>query len=154
MMIMEMKKSKADHVPKKVWDTSGIINSMLIPEGYTVQEVLDELKDHNSLRTFDLQVEMPNELLFKKIVSIEKELNERISLTDKKVLALALEKRAKLMTDDNGIQNIASFLGVETEGNFFNIKKPIMYGFFCTACKKESRRVCENCGNAAKRIKQ
>lgn len=149
---MEIKKANAKHVPDKVWDTSGIINSHLIPEGFTVKEVIEELRDHNSLRAFELQVEQPNELLFKKIVSIEKELNERTSLTDKKVLALALEKRAKIMTDDNGIQNIASFLGIETEGNFFNIKRPIAWMFFCKACKKESKKVCENCGNIATRL--
>ena len=133
----------------QIWDTSGIINSNELPKGLTVPDVLWEVKDVNKFRTFSLKTEEPSDGSVRKIEKVATQLKERVSDADIKVIALALEKENSIIrTDDNGIQNIASYLDIPFKGNFFNIETERTWSFYCNACKKwREEKICDNCGN-------
>jgi rRNA maturation endonuclease Nob1 len=136
----------------KIWDASGIMNSLELPSGYTVPEVMSEIKDSNKVKLFDISVTEPSKESLNKIKVVASKLNEhKLSVADQKVLALALENNGIIMTNDNGIQNVAEFMGIPFEGNFFEIKRIINWKMYCTACEKYvHERVCD-CGLPAVR---
>jgi len=76
----------------------------------------------------------------------------RLSKTDTEVLALALELKAAVATDDYSIQNLASVLGVEyLPMNMKGISKVVCWNYLCTGCGKvfkEPQPDCPVCGSA------
>ncbi len=148
------KKYKVEKTNKnEIWDTSGIINSNEFPKGFTVPEVMREVKDVNKFRTFGLKIEDPSDGAVRKIEKTMAKLKEHLSDADIKVLALAIEKDNTLIrTDDNGIQNMASYLDIPFKGNFFNIETEKKWGLYCDACSKwRESKTCEHCGNLTRR---
>jgi len=108
-----------------VLDASAILNSFpfRFREGetlLTVPRVIDELKDFRSKAVADsgiqsglLLVTSPSEKSLEKARSAAKGFG--LSDADVEVLALALEKRDELWTDDHGLQKVAKRLGVRFE---------------------------------------
>jgi UPF0271 protein len=84
---------------------------------------------------------------------------EWLSLADLETLALALEKKAPLETDDYGMQNVASELGVECEGQMQEgIEGARTWVKRCVGCGREyppgPEKTCGVCGStlARKRV--
>ena len=88
-----------------------------------------------------------------------------LSETDKQVLALALEVKARgdnpqILTDDYSIQNVAKLLGVEYVSLVtFGIKRLLTWIRYCPACHKTypanfKATDCSICGTALKRKPQ
>jgi len=54
------------------------------------------------------------------------------------VLALALDLKAELLTDDYSIQNLARVMGVRYRGvGMKEIKEVVRWKYRCTGCRKE-----------------
>jgi len=100
-----------------------------------------------------IHVEYPSKEGIAKVKSTAEKTGDidRLSPTDLEVLALAVDLRATLITDDYSIQNTANTLGLncipmETRG----IKKIYYWKYVCRGCGKEyERRLkdCSICGN-------
>jgi len=75
----------------------------------------------------------------------------RLSPVDMEVLALALDLKATLLTDDYSIQNLACVLGVKYQGvGFREIKKVIIWKYRCKGCGKvfdKNQQDCPICGS-------
>ncbi|MEA1993910.1 MAG: ribonuclease VapC [Euryarchaeota archaeon] len=135
-------------------DTS-VLLSGFIPENreeyITVDEVVRELKNAPyGARMF--KVYAPSKKSIMKIEAYSKKTGEELSVTDKKLLALALDVNGMLLTEDYGIQNAAKSLGIEfssitTDG----IREVYRWKKICRGCKKEYplsyEGKCEVCGS-------
>jgi len=98
-----------------VLDASAIINAR-VADGVTVPEVLAELKDFESREYAQaavaegrLKVQSPSK---ESLAAAKIKASHRLSATDLKVLALALELKDELVTDDYSLQASAKRLGV------------------------------------------
>ena len=160
-----------------VLDASAFINGFkpISDNNYTVPEITAEIKDFESRLSYDSAVDegklivqdVTNEYLEKTDDIVSKSGDVlRLSLPDKKIIALALMlkdegKSVKVISDDYTIQNTLkimniSYDGIITEGikEIYNWKK------VCQGCKKEFEEDypfddCDVCGSKIykKRIK-
>jgi len=76
-----------------------------------------------------------------------------LSLTDREILALALELGAVLVTDDFAVQNVAHHLGIETRSILQRPARPRRWRYRCTGCGRYWREPgdCPVCGAPVKR---
>jgi len=78
----------------------------------------------------------------------------RLSQVDMEVLALALELKATVLTDDYSIQNLAAQLGIDYKGvEKEGIRRVIRWGYKCSGCGRTysvSHRECPVCGSLLK----
>lgn len=112
----------------KVLDAGAMINSDSVEEDediYTTPSVINELKDLKSSSLADvaiLQSNMktlnPKKKHLEKVEEKAKDVGSlsHLSDTDLEVLALALEKKGKIVTDDYTVQNLAAHLNLEYQG--------------------------------------
>ncbi len=128
----------------------------------TVLEVADEMKSLDAKVEFDrlshtISIMEPEKEFTEKVEQAAKKTNDKVSPTDKKVIALALHFKAKkkavvLVSDDYGVQNVAKSLGVE----FLSVRQKGIKAQFewqrkCTACGKPMLGTeCQICGSAGK----
>ena len=142
-----------------VHDTGALLAGMpaLVPgESYTTEDNLKEVKDsasRNSLSLYmsKLKVVEPKKELVELVKERARELGEDLSETDVKVLALALQVKGTILSDDYGVLNVAQSLGlkwrsVRTEG----IKGSVKWEKYCPNCKKTyppSYSECPVCGS-------
>lgn len=101
-----------------ICDTSVLLHSDLNIPMTTVQEVIDEVKTkkHRERLEFrEIKVLEPEERFVEKIEIEAKKagLGEKLSKTDKKLLALALQTGDVLLTDDYAIQKLAKTMGIK-----------------------------------------
>ncbi len=79
-----------------------------------------------------------------------------LSKADVHVIATALDfPGAHVISDDNAVQNLCSFLGIKVETLSFKIKTRRVYFWKCIGCSnkfKEKINVCPECGNKLKRF--
>ena len=138
-----------------VLDTSAIISVIEFEEAVTVPEVLDEIVNRTSKRRAEneiaagrLRILEPDEKTVNEIIRQAKKTGESLSTTDIKLIALAKELDATLLTDDYGIQNICKCLDIEFQGiEKEKIKKIFFRKLYCPNCKKYySSRFCPVCG--------
>ena len=78
---------------------------------------------------------------------------DKLSVTDRDLLALALDLGATLYSDDFAIQNVAHELGVTTTPVQQRSAKKRLWKFRCTGCKRFYRASgeCPVCGSPIKR---
>ena len=137
-------------------DASAVMNDFVTKYSdcrlITTTKVVKELKSRGEIEGLEERIPKPD--LFKFVSMINKDLSDKTSEADKELLALALEFRAPIATDDYGIQNIAKELGIEfipvaLEG----IKKVIAWEYYCSGCRKKHKKtgVCKACGARIKR---
>ena len=79
-----------------------------------------------------------------------------LSEIDIQVIATALDfPGSKVISDDNAVQNLCSFLNIKVETFTFKIKTRRVYFWKCIGCKsvfKTKLDVCPECGNRLKRF--
>jgi len=123
-----------------------------------VPEVIDEVRDGVSklkLSGMNIKIIEPNEKSIGKIKNIAKRTGDlkKLSDTDKKVLALALEKNDEIISDDYNIQNVAERLKIRYTSLFNKkISRFIEWKNYCKNCNKYfEKEICPICGSRLSR---
>jgi len=111
-----------------VLDSAAFINESFFDKEedcFTVQEVIDELKDFKSkqlaevaLSSGKLKVSFVNPVSLALAEKLAEEVGslEHLSVTDLKVIALAIQLNAKVISDDFTVQNLCAHIGLKYEG--------------------------------------
>ena len=144
-----------------VLDTSSFIQGKpSLLKGYTTPLVLSELKSVESnaylwVLEDRVRVETPLPYYLKKVRRVLREIGEtRLSETDISVLALALQKKTPLVTDDYNLQNVALYMGIKVyDTGFGQIRRVVRYVWKCTGCGREyppGTKRCPVCGAPVK----
>ena len=150
----------------RVLDASGILRSGLdfSDSKYLITSgVLQEVEEENARTAVDaameggfIQVREPGEDSVAKVREAAKESGdlERLSENDISVLALALETKSIIVSDDYNIQNLARILGINYEKTFHKgIRKKLNWRRVCEGCGKDGEGdVCKVCGSRMKRV--
>ena len=131
---------------KYVLDTSYILRSEIIPRNsYTVKEVLSELDSLNKSKILNVIILNPKKESLEYVKG--KIRGEKLSKTDLKLLALAYQLNAILLTDDTDLQSVALRVGVRVKGYRFNLQKPKRKRYRCPNCGRfYSKPYCPICG--------
>lgn len=148
---------------KAVLDTSALIylnDFRRFDEIMTVQEVVEESKDRITalkLSSIDAKVMEPDSSALKEVKSVAKKTGDidKLSKTDLKIIALAKENNATIISDDYSIQNVAEKMQIPYLSVFSDkITKLITWKKYCNSCKKyfDSGRTCKFCGGKLKRV--
>ena len=149
-------------LPKAVLDASFFFGEFPA-EGdlFTVPQVVDELKDIRAKGNFEkwcargLNVQSPAEESRKRVILAARATKDItvISGTDCELLALALDLRADLYTDDFAIQNVALVVGVKTVPILQRKAGRVHWKYRCSGCGRyaEQDGECPVCGAAIKR---
>ncbi|HQN75381.1 MAG TPA: PIN domain-containing protein [Methanomassiliicoccales archaeon] len=145
---------------KVVLDTSALFGMEQVPPGweaFVTEGVLAELEKYNDRRAENLlpaiKVSQATTASLSKVKEAARGTGDssRLSRTDMEVLALALELRAAVVTDDYSIQNLAAVLGVEfMPMSMKGITKVVRWNYLCTGCGKvfkEPQPDCPVCGS-------
>jgi UPF0271 protein len=147
----------------KILDTSGILRSDLDfsrDRYFITNSVLSELLDESArvaidaaLRSGKILLVEPKENFLKRVEKAAVKTGDisEISATDLDILAVALEKNLTIASDDYGIQNVASLMGLKFETTTHEgIKYRLRWFKTCEGCGKEypmSNELCEICGS-------
>ncbi len=123
----------------------------------TIPEVIEEIKDENSklyLSLLNIKVEEAKREFIEKVREVAKKTGDifRLSETDIKLLAKALEYNATIVTDDYSIQNVAKELNLRFENVIQKgIEKEFKWIRVCIGCGRETENeICEICGSETK----
>ena len=149
---------------KLVLDASAFISGFLPEEDeyYTVYDVINELEDDQSKERFSyflnsgkIKIKEPSLEIINEVLDKSQKTGDKLSLTDIKLIALAIETDSAILSDDYGIQNVSSILGVKFNSiRESGIKKVIHWEYYCIGCKQiysKNKAICDNCGNVVKR---
>jgi len=149
---------------KLVLDASAFIGGFLPgdDEYLTVYDVVNELQDDHSKERFSyffnsgkIKIIEPKKEFLDQVKMHSEKTGDKISTTDEKLIALALETGSAILSEDYGIQNISSLLGLKFISiRESGIKKIIRWEYRCIGCKKKFSKetaICDNCGNLIKR---
>jgi len=141
-------------------DTSALFSlEQVLPgwEAFITQGVLDELEKYGDRRADHLlsvlKVSQATSRTVGTVLKAAKGTGDsaRLSPVDVEVLALALELKASVVTDDYSIQNLAAVLGVEyIPVGLKGITRVIRWNYLCTGCGKvfkEEHPDCPICGS-------
>lgn len=145
---------------KVVLDTSALFGLEQVPsdwEAFITEGVLVELEKYNDRRAENLlptiKVSQATSAALSRVREAARGTGDasRLSKTDMELLALALELKATLATDDYSIQNLATVLGIEfLPMNMKGITKVVRWNYLCTGCGKvfkEPQPDCPVCGS-------
>ncbi len=148
---------------KRVLDASALLTGRQFPgELLTVPGVLGEVRRHGMSAPLEAILETqvrvlspgPEALGRVRAASERTGDSHRLSPTDVALLALALDARATVVTDDYSIQNVARALGVPYETVMEQgIADLWQWTYRCTGCGKEWpewHEECPTCGAALK----
>lgn len=147
---------------RSVLDASVFFSDLSVTgEAYTTPSVVAELVDlrskcrYEALLATGLIVREPDECHRNAVETAAAECGdaERLSGTDREILALALELAAVLVTDDFAVQNVAHRLKISTRSIHQRSARPIRWRFRCSGCGRFYREAgeCPVCGAAIKR---
>ncbi len=149
---------------KFVLDSSAFIGGFLPEEDeyFTVYEVIGEVEDDQSkerlsyfLNSGKIKIKDPNPEIVKEVTKKSQTTGDNLSLTDIKLIALALELDSAIISEDYGIQNVSSTMKVKYKSiRESGIKKIIHWEYYCMGCKKiypKDKKICQDCGNIIKR---
>ena len=143
-------------------DSSFFIERRSLDEdAVTLPEVRDELEDTSRFR-FDaatgkgMRLEIPSDETVRRVTNAAEETGDAsvLSETDVRLVALAYEEEATLVTDDYAMQNVASHLGVETRGaGKEEIEEERDWRYQCAGCGRvyDEKKRCEVCGSETTR---
>ena len=105
----------------------------------TVNEVLEEVKSERGktvLEKVDYSIYEPRNESVEKVKSVSKDIGSPTSEEDELLLALALDRGERLVTDDKALQNLALHMDVDFSGYLDDATEEMF----------EWVEVCENCG--------
>ena len=130
-------------------------------DAVTLPEVRDELEDTSRFR-FDaatgkgMRLETPSDETVRRVRNAAEETGDAsvLSETDIRLVALAYEEEATLVTDDYAMQNVASRLGVGTRGaGKEEIEEERDWRYQCAGCGRvyDEKKRCEVCGSETTR---
>lgn len=153
---------------KAVLDSSALLVGKYpeMDEMLTTPDVVRELKRKGmtpELRSFievKVTVASPSKGGMEKVMeaALESGDSERLSPTDMGLLALALDEKATILTDDYSIQNLAMVLGIDYKGVMFpEITKRVSWRYRCVGCGRRYENhsdVCGVCGSALRTYRQ
>ena len=147
-----------------VLDSSAIINKIDFLSGklITAPAVIDEVRGKKlnekislALDINSIEQRLPKEKFLGEVHKATREANDSLSQVDMQIIALALEFKAEIATDDYGIQNVAAKLGLKTiPVAERGIKKILHWQYYCVGCKRNyelSQGACDACGAQVKR---
>jgi len=150
---------------KLVLDTSALFAMQDLPPGevHITPGVVAELRKYKDarMRFWEelVSVTSPTAASLGKVREAAKGTGDdaRLSPTDLEVLALAVDLKATLYTDDYSIQNLARMLGVEYRGiGMKGIKEVVKWKYRCTGCRKvwdENYPDCPVCGSKLRSVR-
>lgn len=135
-------------------DSSAIFRRKRYEQMVTVPEVVEEIKDENSrlfLSLMDIEVEEPSEESVSTVKEVAAKSGDiyKLSNTDIKLIAKAVDLEGILVTDDYAIQNVASLLDIKVD----NILQPAISRTYkwvrvCKGCKRTTEhKICPVCGS-------
>jgi len=145
----------------KILDASSFIHGYnpLDNEGkhYTTENIVNEVITHEhivniALDSSKLIIMEPSEKSIKLVENIKNKTGDNLSNNDIEILALAIDLKGTLYTDDYGLQNVAKLCNIKTEKIIYEgIKEQISWKLVCNSCKKSysinySDNICEICG--------
>jgi len=153
----------------EILDSSYILHSDLnFSDGtYMIpSSILDEIKKEDKVRISleigirkgNIRIVDPKEKTIEKVKKIAKETGDLpyLSYVDITLLALALETKNLLITDDYRIQNVASHLKLKWKSfSQRGIRKKLKWVKICEGCGKEydcDEKICKICGSKLKKI--
>jgi len=147
---------------KAVIDTSLFFIEYPIPgEMYTPPSVIDELVDlrskcrYETLLASGLLVIPPTKESSGRVFDAAQKTGDtdRISATDRDIVALALDLCATIYSDDFAVHNVAHELGIATHPIQQRRAKKRVWKFRCTGCRQFYRASgeCPVCGSPIKR---
>ena len=149
---------------KFVLDSSAFIGGFLPEEDeyFTVHEVIDEVEDDQSKERFSyflssgkITIKEPNSELVKDVTEKAQATGDKLSITDIKLIALAIELKSSIISEDYGIQNVSSMANVKSKSiRESGIKKIINWEYYCMGCRKiysKDKKTCQDCGSIIKR---
>lgn len=147
---------------KAVIDTNVLIHGRgnLDYDGiYVVEGVIEEAKStsgKNVLRNLEYEVFRPSQGSVSEVEEKSEELNSPTSETDERLVALAMDKDATLVTDDKAMQNLCLHLGIDFDGfNDPGLEDGFEWKKLCANCGRElSSPPCPRCGSRRLRRKQ
>lgn len=147
----------------RVLDASALLTGRQFPGDLaTVPSVLREVRRHGlttQLEAFletQVRVLSPGSEAYDRVRAASEQTGDaqRLSPTDRELLALALEMSATLVTDDYSIQNLCRVLGVPYEPVLMpGIQETWRWSYRCTGCGRtwpEWHDECPTCGSALK----
>jgi len=166
-----MKINNQNHKMYLIVDTTAIIHFSYIEENLAINEFLllpeelkEEIKSQEAQTIFQL-IEGSEKTIFDtpsngalsevRIKASESGDLDSLSNIDIQVIALALDNpNSVILSDDNAIQNLCTFLQIPVKSQFFKIKSKRQYFWKCNVCNKkfETKRTnCTECGSPVKR---
>ena len=117
-------------------------------------------KDHDAVRilieTKRLSVNEPDDRFVTTAIDAAKKSGDFSNLSDEDIsaIALSLQLRAELVTDDFAVSNVAKNLNIKVIPVMTNgIKHVVTWKYYCPGCKTDFSEVteCPRCGNKLKR---
>lgn len=132
---------------------------------FTTPGVIDEVKRGKVARDLELALEisitvkMPEPEAFKVVMAAASRTGDdgRLSETDIQVLALALELKATIISDDYSVQNVATVLEIPYQGNLGGIRKVINWTYRCKGCGRYydvAQPDCPICGSEVRTVRR
>jgi UPF0271 protein len=142
-----------DNSSRYVLDASAIISGFVEVKGYTVPDVILEVKDYSSEFTLEsllasdkLDVQEPSKKAMKAVRRAVDKTKDRLSDTDVKVIALAMDLDAIVVSGDYGIQNVCEVLDVPyLSSGVEGINEVFQWKFVCIGCGAEYESYLEEC---------
>jgi endoribonuclease Nob1 len=133
-------------------------------QSFTTQEVFDEIKHIKNdqqaiemiLETKRLEILAPESEYINKVLLKSKETgdSQNLSASDISVVALCLQLRGLLISDDFSVLNLAKQLNLSVSPVMTNgIKRVVRWIYFCSGCKRTFSKIskCPLCGNKLSR---
>ncbi len=126
-------------------------------DAVTVPAVVEELESSDAQLNYgleDVDVYSPGEEAVEEIREKAGEMGEDLSAADVQLLALALERDAVVVTDDYGVQNLASRLDIRYEPFLREgIEEEIEWMKVCEDCGEEvDGERCPVCGGDTRKV--
>lgn len=144
-----------------VLDASAIISGF-VEKGFTVPEVIREVKDYLSEFTMEslivsgkLDIQEPSSDAVEKVEEVVKKTKDTLSEADIRVIALALDLNGRVVSGDYGIQNVCEVLDIPyVSAGVEGIDEVFEWKFVCVGCGREYEddvKECPFCGNRVAR---
>ena len=131
-----------------------------VTTSYVYNEIKHNKKDHDAVQilieTRRLKISDPEHKFIITVNNAAKKSGDfpNLSQEDVSTIALSLQLKAELVTDDFAVSNVAKNLSIKVSPVMTSgIKNIITWIYYCPGCKRNFSKTteCPNCGNVLKR---